>query len=327
MENNAQGITVLIATYNRAAMLGETLQALTRVDRTGIDCNIVIIDNNSSDNTAEVVKEYGARLPLTYLREPRPGKSCALNKALRECALREIVVFTDDDVTPTQNWFHEIVSSTKKWPTIAAFGGRIELMWPDNKRPEWAVRDWLVGFAFPRHHYAEGEVFYKSLENPFGPNFWVRKVVFQKVPFFDETIGARPTNRIMGEEASFLINLQEHGFQILYYPQAVVYHRSLPEAFTVPWLKHRAYTWGRGRIRLYGWRRLDLYRKNKVLWCMVLIAEEFHNVLRLFAGMVLRDPTRNCERAVRAMIRFGELHETANQVFKHFMPKRRDKPV
>lgn len=98
-----------------------------------------------------------------------------------------------------------------KWPRIAVFGGKIELTWPDNKQPEWAVRDWLVGFAFPRHHYAETEAFYKPLDYPFGPNFSVGKVVFQKVPFFDETIGARPRNRIMGEEATFLLNLQEHG--------------------------------------------------------------------------------------------------------------------
>jgi len=326
MAENTLGITVLIATFNRAAVLSGTLQALTRVERTGIDCSIVIIDNNSSDNTAEVVKEFETRLPISYLREPSPGKSCALNKALRECTLKEIVVFTDDDVTPAQNWFQEIFASVKKWPGIAAFGGKIELMWPDNKQPDWAVRDWLVGFAFPRHHYSEAEAFYEPRNTPLGPNFWVRKIVFQKVPFFDETIGARATNEIVGEEATFLINLQEHGFQILYYPQAVVYHRNLPEAFTLQWLKHRAYTWGRGRVRLYGWHRLDLYHKNKVLWYMVLVAEEFYNVLRLFAGIILRDPTRNCERAVSAMITFGELHETANQVFKHFKPKRREKP-
>jgi GT2 family glycosyltransferase len=326
MGHDVPGITVLIATYNRAAMLGQTLEAFTCVDHTGIDCCIVIIDNNSSDTTAEVVKEYETRLPLFYMRETRPGKSCALNKALRECALKEIVVFTDDDVTPAPDWFKEILYSVRKWPAIAAFGGKIELTWPDNKQPEWAVRDWLVGFAFPRHHYAEAEAFYKPQDYPLGPNFWVRKVVFQTVPFFDETIGARPRNRIMGEEASFLLSLQEHGFQILYYPKAVVYHRSLPEAFTLPWLRHRAYTWGRGRVRLYGWHRLDLYHKNKVLWCMVLVAEEFYNLLRLLACTILRDRTRNCERAVSAMITFGEIHETTNQFFKHFKANREKKP-
>jgi len=120
MADVAPGITVLIATYDRAAVLGQTLEALTRVERTGIDCSIVITDNNSTDNTDEVVNKYLTQLPLCYLREPRPGKSCALNKALRECALKEIVVFRDDDVTPARNWFREIVSSVKKWPGVGA---------------------------------------------------------------------------------------------------------------------------------------------------------------------------------------------------------------
>ena len=316
MEHDISGVTVLIATYNRAAMLKQTLEAFTNIDQAGTNWDVVVIDNNSDDKTADVVREYETRLPLSCLREPRPGKSCALNKALRECDLKDIVVFTDDDITPATNWLHEILQSATQWPAIAAFGGKIELAWPDDKQPEWAARDWLVGFAFPRHHYAEAEVFYKRQSYPLGPNFWVRKTVFEKVPFFDETIGARPTNRIMGEEATFLLDLQEHGFEILYYPHAVVYHRSSAEAFTLPWLRHRAYTWGRGRVRLYGWHRLDLYHKSKVLWGIVLLVEEFYNLLRFLGGFFLTDLTRNCERTVSAMIMFGQLHETVNQLFK-----------
>jgi glycosyltransferase involved in cell wall biosynthesis len=320
--NPVPGLTVLIPTYNRAGVLSQTLKALTCVERTGIDCSIVILDNNSTDNTAEVVKEYGTQLPLSYLKEPRPGKNCALNKALRECDLKDIVVFTDDDVTPARNWLQEIVSSVRKWPRIAVFGGKVELVWPDNKQPEWAMRDWMMGFAFTRHHYAEGEAFYKPPACPFGPNFWVRKVAFQKVPFFDETIGPRPRNRIMGSETSFLLNLQEHGFPILYYPGAEVYHRILQEACTVPWLRRRAYTYGRGRIRLYGWHRHNIYLKNRILWWMVLVAEEFYNVVRFLAGFVLRDSKRNCERTVSAMIMFGQLHETVNQAFKRLLAEK-----
>jgi glycosyltransferase involved in cell wall biosynthesis len=324
MADDTPGITVLIATYNRAAVLSETLQALTRVERTGIDCSIVIVDNNSRDNTAEIVKEYGTRLPLSYLRESRPGKNCALNKALRECALKDIVVFTDDDVTPARNWLQEIFCSVNKWPGIGAFGGKVEVAWPDNKQPEWAMRDWMMGFGFTRHHYADGEAFYKPPACPFGPNYWVRKVVFQKVPFFDETIGPRPTNRIMGSETSFLMDLQQHGFPILYYPGAEVHHRILREACTVPWLRRRAYTYGRGRIRAYGWHRRSIYLKSRILWGVALVADEFYAALRFLTGFFLRDSRRNCERTVSAMIMFGQLHETLNEVLKRFKPNGRN---
>ncbi len=318
--NNGPGITVLIPTHNRAAVLSETLEALTRVDRTGIDCSIIVIDNNSSDNTAQVVKEYQTRLPVCYLREPRPGKSCALNKALRECALKEFVVFTDDDVTPKPNWFQEIVSSVEKWPGIAVFGGKIEPVWPDNKQPEWATTDWILAFGFSRHQYAEGEAFYEPPACPFGPNFWVRKGVLQKVPFFDETLiwGPTPRNRIMGDEAGFLMQLQRSGFEILYYPKAEVYHRILPKACNLGWLRQRAYTHGRGQIRLLGLHRHNLYLNNKILWCLVLAADELYAALRFLGGLFLSNSTRNCNATVNAMVRFGQLHESANQIMKHF---------
>ena len=56
------------------------------------------------------------------------------------------------------------------------------------------------------------------------------------------------------------------------------------------------------------------------MWGMVLIVEEFYNLLRFLAGLFLTNSTRNCERTVSAMIIFGELHETANQVFKRLKP-------
>jgi glycosyltransferase involved in cell wall biosynthesis len=325
MPDEMPGITVLIPTYNRATVLSETLEALTRVNRTGIDCSIVIIDNNSSDNTAEVVNEYGRRLPLSYLREPRPGKSCALNKALRECALKEIVIFTDDDVTPARNWFQEILASVKKWPGIGAFGGKVEVAWPDNKQPEWA-RDWMMGFGFSRHNYADEEAFYKPADCPFGPNFWVRKDVVQRVRPFDETLGPWP-KRIMGEETSFLRNLRGHGFPILYYPGAEVHHRILREGCTIPWLRRRAYTHGRAQVRLQGFHRCNIYRNNKILWWMVLVVDELYTVLRFLAGFALTDTSRNCETTVNAMMRFGKIHETVNQILKHFSASLRNVEV
>ncbi len=69
MTDNVLGLTILIPTYNRAGVLRQTLDALTGVDRTGVDYEIVIIDNNSNDNTREMVREYEKQLPLFYLRE------------------------------------------------------------------------------------------------------------------------------------------------------------------------------------------------------------------------------------------------------------------
>src|SRR5262245_46492727 len=125
------GVSILIPTHNRADVLDGTLEAFHRVDRTGMNVEIIVIDNNSGDHTVDVVASHQRELPLTYLREFHPGKSCALNRALRDCQLKDIVVFTDDDVAPASDWLQEIASATSRWPDVSVFGGRVRVQWPD----------------------------------------------------------------------------------------------------------------------------------------------------------------------------------------------------
>ena len=89
---NNLDISVLIATYNRAEILRQTLQSMTKLNRDGLSVEFVVVDNNSTDHTKEVIKSFTDRLPIRYLFEPRPGKNCALNKALNEVSFGEISV-------------------------------------------------------------------------------------------------------------------------------------------------------------------------------------------------------------------------------------------
>lgn len=111
---NDLNISVLVATYNRADVLRETLEAFTELDREGLSVEFVVIDNNSGDHTKSVVKSFSGRLPLVYLFQPIPGKNRALNKALDEIQLGEVIVFTDDDVRPANNWLPTIMEATRR---------------------------------------------------------------------------------------------------------------------------------------------------------------------------------------------------------------------
>ena len=318
MMDHLPGLMVLVPTYNRAEVLRQTLDALIGVDRSGIDCEIVVIDNNSTDNTAEIVNEYRSRLPVSLLKETRQGKNRALNKALTECALKEIVVFADDDVTPAKNWFQEIISSTRRWPAIDVFGGKIDVLWPNGREPRWAAADWVKAFGYSWHHYAAGEALYKPPACPLGPNFWVRNVVFESVPHFDESIGPNSRNRIMGSETSFLMELQRRKFQMLYYPAACVQHRITATDCRLQVLRRRAYTFGRGQVRLHGWHRRNLYLKSRLLWLLTYIADYMYTSLKFLRGTILADQQRNCELTVNSMMRFGNLRETRDQILASY---------
>src|SRR5687767_5133826 len=96
--------TVLICTYNRAAWLGKSLESLAQ-QRSPRNWDVLVVDNNSTDDTRLVVESAAGRfpVPLRYLFEPRQGKSHALNLGLAHTGA-DVVIFTDDDVALERGW-------------------------------------------------------------------------------------------------------------------------------------------------------------------------------------------------------------------------------
>src|SRR5215211_6918793 len=98
--------SVIIATYNRAEELVKTLESLKNLESTG-PWEVIIVDNNSSDNTREVVLERVESFPdpLRYIMEKEQGRSEALNAGIR-VAQGEILAITDDDVLFYPQWLN-----------------------------------------------------------------------------------------------------------------------------------------------------------------------------------------------------------------------------
>ncbi|MBC8481198.1 MAG: glycosyltransferase family 2 protein, partial [Planctomycetes bacterium] len=215
-------IMIILATYNRAPILKRTLDAFCTLECDNLNVEFVVIDNNSTDNTKQLIESFASKLPITYLFEPRPGKNCALNKALTQLELAPIIVFTDDDVIPDKNWLAVIASACSQWPQYSIFGGRIYAIWPGGIVPNWAADKQILELGFACHDHGDSAKEYKAGSFPFGPNFWVRKKVFANGILFDETIGPMPKGRTMGSETSLLKKISEDGLKMLYYPDARV---------------------------------------------------------------------------------------------------------
>lgn len=96
-------ISVILTSHNGESTLPLTLDALGKLLRPGDGVEFIAVDNASTDHTPNLLREAQDSLPLTVLSEPRPGKSFALNHALRH-ARGDLVVFTDDDVIPHAEW-------------------------------------------------------------------------------------------------------------------------------------------------------------------------------------------------------------------------------
>jgi glycosyltransferase involved in cell wall biosynthesis len=209
-------LSIIIASYNRAESLLEFLQELShQVPQDGMDWEVVIVDNNSTDGTksaiAPVVEENPKR--YRYLLESRQGKSIALNTGLR-AASGEVLVFTDDDCIPDPKWLATIAWEFASDPSLAVLGGRVELF--DKQDRPVTIRN------FPERTLIESrdQLFLFLI----GANMAIRRKVLDSVGEFDPFLG--PGSRIgaVMEDLDLLYRVFREKFKIVYSPDVLVYH-------------------------------------------------------------------------------------------------------
>ena len=236
-------LSVIVVTHNRAAILKRSLESMCTVDLRPINVEFIIADNDSTDNTRQVVDSFSERLPIKYCFEPRRGQNAARNRTLG-LAQGELFIFTDDDVLVAGDWLAEWVSGVSRWPAYHVFGGPIRPEWPGTV-PEYVStmpnRDGAYAILEPLQQ--EGP-FRAGL--PFGPNMAVRSRVFKKEGFrFNENIGPMEGQYIMGSETELLKRLVAAGHIPIFLPRISVRHIIRPEQLTPKWLYGRSYRYGR----------------------------------------------------------------------------------
>jgi glycosyltransferase involved in cell wall biosynthesis len=283
----SQSISVLIPTYNRAEGLRESLEAMCLLNREGISVEFVIIDNNSTDNTKKVIESFISSLPIRYIFEKSQGKSYALNRAINEGGLGDIVVFTDDDTTPRADWLFYIRQSVHDFPDYVFFGGRTYGIWPGGKHPGWwdnapGASHWCLG----NHDYGDKPKEYPPHLGPFGPNMWIRRDALTKEHLFDVTIGPLGDRLVMGEEWPFIQGLRAEGVRPLYYPDAVVGQRIQPEKISPSGIRRRAYSAGLGGPHMNGPCRRKLFDKHPAVWLVLRLAALAWAILRLVNSQI-----------------------------------------
>ena len=134
-------VTVVLCTYNRCQILARALSSLARSTVPQlVRWEVVVVDNNSSDQTRKVVAGFCEQQPdrFRYLFETQPGLSCARNAGIRE-ARGSIIVFTDDDVTVDPMWLGNLTAALSA-PQWAGVGGRVFPEW-ECSPPQWLTAD------------------------------------------------------------------------------------------------------------------------------------------------------------------------------------------
>lgn len=275
---NTPGITVLLATRDRSSVLATTLESFCRLEPVEASVEFLIVDNGNSDETRSVLESFRSRLPLRVLFEDRAGKCYAMNRGLEDEFLKEIVVFTDDDVSPRPDWLRAILAAVGRWPDADVFGGRILPHWPPGvPLPAWIGDEWVRGVGYAEHDLGQSERLYPDGTTPLGPNFWVRLRALAGGIRFDERIGARPHDRTMGEEVDFVSRLCDSAPGLVYVPSAEVAHRIAASTISRRWLARRAVHYGKGLARIHPLCHPDLLERHPVAWysrrCLAILRQ------------------------------------------------------
>jgi L-malate glycosyltransferase len=244
-------LTVLITTYNGATTLPEVLDAYGRLTPPAGGWRLLVVDNDSSDDTPEILRSFQDLLPLGILHQTRRGQNAARNTGLPHLE-GDLAVLSDDDTVPSPEWLTSLRTAADAHPDFTIFAGPILPRWP-TPPPRWLL-DWVplspTYAVLPPQE--DGPV---PVRRAFGPNVTLRRSVFADGRRFDETIGPKGQDYPMGAETEFLIRLGEEGARAWHCAGAVVHHIVREFQMSEAWVLERARRFGRGQYRLMarGW--------------------------------------------------------------------------
>jgi glycosyltransferase involved in cell wall biosynthesis len=291
--------SIIIATYNRADELVHTLRSLAGVS-TRSPWEVIVVDNNSSDHTRQVVEDAAPTFPvaLRYLFEATQGKAAALNTAIRE-ARGEILVFTDDDALVEADWLDRADAALEQ--TGGAYvGGRVLPRW-EVERPDWIPnrngRMWavvaLADFGDRPREFGRG------IGWPLGVNMAVRASVFHTDGIWWDNRYDRVGNSLRGQgQREWCLRVRAAGLHGYYTPEMLVHHLVPADRLRKSYFRRWFYWYGISRAVLYAQHGLDMESPDERTFDFSTVPHlagvprfMFRNALSHFAQMIGRAVT------------------------------------
>jgi glycosyltransferase involved in cell wall biosynthesis len=296
-------ITVALCTWNRAQLLDRTLDSLSRLRiPPDLDWEVLVVNNRSTDETADVLSRHSTRLPLNRLDEPRAGVAHARNRGLH-AARGRLLLWTDDDVEVDTGWVEAYLAAEQEFPAASFWGGRID-PWFETERPEWLRRAWpLVSDVYGERRLADRPLPIDDVARlPYGANYAAVTEVHRRYPF-DTRLGRRRGQRLAGEETDAMLRMLKDGHLAWWLPLPRVRHWVPREAMTLDYLAR--YYFGAGSTS-------EIMRRSVFtpyhLWCKALFREMLYRLVRPVSGPEVW--VKSYLRAKYHWGRFSQIHRS-----------------
>ena len=217
-------LTAIICTYNRAKYIGNLLESIAANDLDKNEYEILLVDNNCTDNTREICEAFAKAhkdVQFRYTKEPEQGLSAARNRGIRE-AKGDILVYVDDDALIDSWYLRTIAEYMSTHPEISAIGGKILPLY-ETKEPNWMspytktlLTAWM-DFGDEVRPFPKGKF-------PGGGNSAYRADVFEKVGLFNTELGRKGDSLMGAEEKDIYDKMNALGMQYMYVPAMTLHH-------------------------------------------------------------------------------------------------------
>lgn len=224
-------ISVIICTYNRDKYIYDTLKYIAENNFPAEQYEILLINNNSTDDTEKECQRFHADFPVPdfhYFIETRQGLSFARNRGCAE-ALGDVLVFLDDDAFVNHNYLENLSRQIKAHPDFFAFGGKITPFYESGITPSWMSK-WSYSWVSALNMGKQVRLF-KGKAFPIGANMGFRKCSIEQYGYFNTELGRNKNNLMGGEEKDYFNRLKAGKEKIYYFPDIEVRH-VIPEKRT-----------------------------------------------------------------------------------------------
>lgn len=238
-------LSIIICTYNRSGLLKHCLDSLFQQNFSQENFEVIIVDNNSTDRTKEVVTRYVNKIPnLNYVFEKNQGLSYARNRGY-DVAQGEYLVYLDDDTTAPPDYLSNIQNVIKKY-TPDILGGPLYPYYATEK-PFWFKDEYEI------RKYENNSGFSLTCRVS-GGNFTIKTNILKKLGLFDVELGIKGDKLGLGEDAKVIdlyrANLPEKEQKIYYALECYVNHHVPRYKMKMQYMLTRSYLSGKMFIKL-----------------------------------------------------------------------------
>jgi glucosyl-dolichyl phosphate glucuronosyltransferase len=244
--------SIVVPTFNRAEELRKTLHSLAGLS-TKAPWEVIVIDNNSTDDTRHAVVEAQQRFPveLRYIFEPEQGRSAAMNAGIR-AARGEIIATTDDDVKVEPDWLDKAGEALDALDCDYV-GGKVLPVWP-AARPDWIPnhggKQWAV-IALLDYGPEPIPFFTLAHRVPIGVNMAFRRSAFDRAGLWSNRVG-RKKGTLLGQEVrEWMLRARDAGLRGYYTPWMIVHHMIQRDRLEKSYFRRWFYWNGVSRALLY----------------------------------------------------------------------------